>query len=122
MVGDYNFPNFKWLSSVNRYFPSLENLNITHSEFFSKLSFLNFFQWNNIVNNAGSILDLVLSDLKYWSVNIAVDPLVPCDGYHPGLLVLFSIVVNKSMEYNLCMYNFFNCNYADITFTLVLIN
>lgn len=90
MVGDHNLPNFQWLPTVNGFFPSLVNLCKIYSEFLSKLSFFNLFQFNNV--------------------------------YHPGLLIYFPITVNKPIDYNLCMYNFFNCNYAEITFTLASID
>jgi len=68
------------------------------------------------------LLDLVVSDLNNLSVNKSVNPLIPCDIYHPGLLISVPIVISESIEYNLCMYNFFNCNYADITFRLASID
>jgi hypothetical protein len=63
------------------------------------------------------LLDLVHSNLKNLSVNKSVNPLIPCDIYHLGLLISVPIVISESIEYNLCMYNFFSCNYADITFS-----
>lgn len=69
MVGDYNLPKLHWLPSLNGFFPNLVNLSKTNLEFLSKLSFLNLFQFNNIANNTGSILDLVLSNFNNLSVN-----------------------------------------------------
>lgn len=49
-------------------------------------------------------------------------PHLPCDSYHPGLLIFFPITVDKPIDYNLCIYNFYNCYYFDINFTLPSIN
>lgn len=122
MVGDYNLPKIHWLPSLNGFFPNLLNLNKTNLEFLSKLSFLNLYQFNNITNNTGSVLDLVLSNFNNLSVNKSTNPLIPCDNYHPGLLISIPIIVNKPIEYNLHMYNFFNCNYVDINFSLASVN
>jgi len=122
MIGDYNLPNLHWLPSSIGFSPSLSNLSLTESEFLSKLSYLNIFQFNNILNNNGSILDLILSDVIDVSVNKSDYPLVPCDSYHPGLLISFPVTINKPIDYNLCTYNFYNCNYSDINFTLASVN
>jgi len=122
MVGDYNFPKLHWLPSVNGFLPNLINLSTTESEFLSKLSFFNLSQFNNVINSSGSILDLVLSDLSNVFVSKSVNPLVTCDTYHPGLLISIQIIVNKPIEYDLCMYNFFKCIYEDINLSLASIN
>jgi hypothetical protein len=105
-----------------RFFPRLSNLTLTESEFLSKLSFLNIFQFNHIANNNGSILDLVLSDANNVSVNKSDCPLLPCDSYHPALLISFPITIINPIDYNLCTYDFYNCNNFDINFTLASVN
>lgn len=122
MVGDYNLPKFLWHPSTFGFFPGLMNLNNIELEFISKLSFLNLFKFNNILNSTGSILDLVFSDLNNLVVNKAVNPLVPCDNYHPALLITIPMFIYEPIDYNLCKYNFLKCNYADITFSLASID
>lgn len=117
MVGDYNLSKLHWLPKLNGFFPSLVNLNKTNLELLSKLSFLNCLQFNNVVNNTNSILDLVLSNLNNLYVNKSTNPLIPCDNYHPGLLISIPIIDNKPIEHNLLMYNFLNCNYVDVHFS-----
>jgi len=68
------------------------------------------------------MLDLVLSDFNNLVVNKAINSIVPCDSYHLGLLMCIPIIINEPIEYNFCMYNFFNCNYSDITLSLVSID
>jgi len=68
------------------------------------------------------MLDLVLSYFNNLIVSKSVYPLLPCDAYHPGLLISIPIVVNKPIEFNLCMYNFFKCNYEDINLSLASLN
>lgn len=99
MVGDYNFHKLHWLPGLNGFLPDQINLSSTESEFVSKLYFLNLFQFNNVNNCSGSILDLVLSDFNNVFVSKSVNPLVPCDTYHPGLLIYIPIVVIKPIEY-----------------------
>jgi Reverse transcriptase (RNA-dependent DNA polymerase) len=122
LVGDYNFPKFQWLPSSIGFSPNLFNLSKTELNFLLKISYLNIFQFNDVVNSNGSILDLVFSDFNNISVNNSVNPLVPCDNYHPGLLVSIPIIVNKPIDYSLCVYNFHTCNYVDIATTLAAIN
>lgn len=69
MIDDYNFSELHWLPSSKCFFPSLFNSSLTELEFLSKLSCLNISQYNHILNNNGSILDLILSDLTNASVN-----------------------------------------------------
>lgn len=100
MIGDLNFPKLQWRPSIIGLFPDLLNLNNIESEFLSKLSFLNLFQFNNVSNCTGSILDLVLSDINNKVVNKSLDPLIPCDKYHPDLLITFPISKIEPIEYN----------------------
>jgi hypothetical protein len=104
LVGDYNLPKLQWHATSIGFFPNMLNLNNLESEFLSKLSFLNLSQFNNVHNSTGSLLDLVLSDLNNLSVNKSVNPLIPCDIYHPGLLISIPIVISEPIEYNLCTY------------------
>jgi len=53
MVVDYYLPKFLWRPSTFSFFPDLMNLNNIESEFISKLSFLNLFKFNNILNSTG---------------------------------------------------------------------
>lgn len=122
MVSDYNFPKLNWLTGLNSFFPDQINLSTTKSEFVSKLYFLNLFQFNNVNNSSGLILDLVLSNFNNVFVSKSVNPLVPCATYFPGLLISIPIIVIKPIEYNTCMYNFFKCNYEDINFSLAFLN
>jgi len=116
MVGGYNLPKLLWLPSSVGFFHSLYNLTLPESELLSKLSFLNIFQFNHIVNNNDSILDLILSDANNVSVNKSDFPLLLCNVYHPGLLITFPITIINPIDYNLCIYNFYNCNVLYIVF------
>lgn len=60
---------------------------IVKTQFRSFLEFGNLYQHNNIANEHGGILDLVLSGLGPQSVSVTgeVEALVPPDAYHPPL-------------------------------------
>lgn len=49
-------------------------------------------------------------------------PLVPCDIFHPSLLMAIKINNCKPIEFNLCTYDFYTCNYSAIIECLGSIN
>eukprot|EP00102_Acyrthosiphon_pisum_P011327 XP_008180017.1 PREDICTED: RNA-directed DNA polymerase from mobile element jockey-like [Acyrthosiphon pisum] len=52
-----------------------------------QFSFIHFVQKNQILNNFGSLLDLIFSSNESTIVQQATDLLVPCDIYHPALSI-----------------------------------
>jgi len=93
MVGDYNLPKLIWIPSSIGFFPSLSNLTLTESEFLSKLSFLNIFQFNHVVNNNGSILDLILSDANNSTNSYATSHLNAPYLENPTRLTIHSLII-----------------------------
>jgi len=91
-------------------------------DFLSKISFLNLSQFNSVLNNYGSILDLVLSNMTNISVTQCTYPFGPCDVYHPSLFIVIPFNYYNPIEYNLCIYDFYSCYYSDITKCLGSIN
>ncbi|KAL4098047.1 hypothetical protein QTP88_022719 [Uroleucon formosanum] len=54
---------------------------------------MDFLQLNSIHNSSGSLLDLIFSDKKNISVEVAPVSLVPCDSYHPALSFNYQVPV-----------------------------
>jgi len=70
---------------------------------------------NQILNNTGSLLDLVFTNNESTQVLQATDILVPCDIYHPALSISCSLPSTLPMlDVKHTYYDFKNANYERI--------
>lgn len=58
----------------------------------------NLQQINNIYNNSGKILDLILTDVPSYSISRSSDILCPEDPYHPALDISFTIDASTTLK------------------------
>lgn len=83
LVGDYNMLVVKQQFTSSNCSPNYLNLSQLLFDVLSKISFLNLSQFNTVLNNNNTILDLVLSNRENISFSQFTAPVVPCDAYHP---------------------------------------
>ena len=57
-------------------------------------SLLNLFQFNNIVNLSGNVLDLIFSNFHDTITDLYIDPLVPIDPCHPALQIDYKLPIH----------------------------
>lgn len=85
ILGDFNMSSIRWNETEEGL--QAYNLNDNNSRnFIDTLSLCNLNQFNNIKNNFGRILDLVLSNDSVTVLHCD-DPLVPEDPYHKALCI-----------------------------------
>lgn len=85
IFGDYNLPETSWPATTGGYFSIQPHTNshiCRHLSIF--MSVLNAYQYNNIKNSTGKLLDLVISNSD-CSVITPTDILLTPDPYHPPL-------------------------------------
>lgn len=75
-MGDFNAPSF--LKSNN---DSKSNVIVNF------LSYTHLFQCNNVINCNNHLLDLVITNNKFWAINEADHGLVSIDPNHPPITV-----------------------------------
>ena len=112
-MGDYNLPN----RDFEYDFRNIAVLNSTSVDVFVQtLSVLNFYQYNNIRNVNGNMLDLVFSDLNYINVGVAIEPLVKVDVDHPALDFSFMNCLPQAQPSEAVdqSYNFRRCDYKSV--------
>lgn len=115
IIGDYNLPNIKWVSTYNYATPNLLNLSNVDSNILAGFSYLNLLQYNLVYNRSGSLLDLVFSNADNVNVSSVIYPLIPLDQmYHPALLIKLSVMFIESLDYKEKIYDFINCDYYNI--------
>ncbi|CAG9103056.1 unnamed protein product [Plutella xylostella] len=111
---DFNMSDITWLSSANDFLiPS--GLSGDHVyNFIDTLSLCNLNQYNNILNNFGRLLDLVLSN-KNVSVKECLDPLVPEDPHHKALLIDIALSTTTPLPINPhTLYSYSRADYTNI--------
>lgn len=114
VLGDFNMSDITWLSSANDFLiPS--GLSGDHVyNFIDTLSLCNLNQYNNILNNFGRLLDLVLSN-KNVSVKECLDPLVPEDPHHKALLIDIALSTTTPLPINPhTLYSYSRADYTNI--------
>ncbi|KAL4113859.1 hypothetical protein QTP88_017420 [Uroleucon formosanum] len=90
--GDFNLPGTSW-SSTNQGLMFSGTINDKSSLIGDQFISMDFLQLNSIHNSSGSLLDLIFSDKKNISVEVAPVSLVPCDSYHPALSFNYQVPV-----------------------------
>lgn len=86
VVGDFNLPAIQW----NFLGGACHNSDSKEAAMYEFVSLLNLTQHNSIVNPAGHILDLVLSNFAFSECLSQAEPLVPPDIWHPPLALSYS--------------------------------
>lgn len=86
-------------------------------------SYFNFRQFNKILNNTNSLLDLVFSSLTISPVSLSFDPIIPIDNYHPPLIINSKVprTLNTLSRQNV-FWNFKKANFIDIINELNMTN
>ncbi|KAL5246195.1 hypothetical protein ACI65C_013603 [Semiaphis heraclei] len=114
VCGDFNMPNVEWsvCGSGLVYTGNItDKVRLVGDQF----SFLHFVQKNQILNNSGSLLDLIFSSNESTLVQRATDLLVPCDIYHPALSISCPFPSALPMlDAQHTYYDFKNANYERI--------
>jgi hypothetical protein len=112
MTGDYNLPNVTFSNNCNGHV-----FNGIHSDkadaFFECCQLNGLFQYNNNLNNSGSILDLIFSNISNSTVVTTKNVLVSLDTYHPALVATFESInfkikvnANLNTEFNFTLANY----------------
>jgi hypothetical protein len=79
-------------------------------------AFHGFFQMNNILNSHNSLLDLVFTNNNFISVDVATEPAVPPDSYHPPLSLTFHFTLPPTpSSHSRSFYNFKKSDFFQIT-------
>lgn len=80
-------------------------------------------QYNLIYNRAGSLLDLVFSNIFNVNIISEINSLIPLDYmYHPALKITLPVMSEHYLPYNEVVYDFLNCDYNDIRSSLASID
>jgi len=111
VCGDFNLPNVNWPVSDSGlvYSGTITNKVRVVGDLFSLLHFV---QKNQILNNIGSLLDLIFTSNESTQVLQAADTLVPCDVYHPALSISCPFPSVRSMlDAQHTYYDYKNGNY-----------
>lgn len=90
--GDYNLPEITW--SVNRdglQYSSCTGLRVPCVP--KELALSGFLQYNSVLNCWNSVLDLVFSNLNDFTVEPAIEHLVPLDLYHPAQSIKYIMMM-----------------------------
>lgn len=114
VCGDFNMPSVEWSVSDSGlvYTGNITDKVRLVGDLFS---FLHFVQKNQILNNSGSLLDLIFSSHESTIVQQATDSLVPCDIYHPALSISCPFPSALPMlDAQHTYYDFKNANYERI--------
>nr|CAH7740895.1 unnamed protein product [Callosobruchus chinensis] len=116
LLGDFNAPNFRLGINQDRKTNAINSL----------LSVLNLHQHNNVVNETGRLLDLVISN-QCCSVTRDHIPLVPEDRqYHPALIIFFSNIAPKINSFPQTLdsnaYNFRKANFPLLYDALIFVD
>eukprot|EP00102_Acyrthosiphon_pisum_P024314 XP_016661524.1 PREDICTED: RNA-directed DNA polymerase from mobile element jockey-like [Acyrthosiphon pisum] len=114
VCGDFNLPNVNWPVSDSGlvYSGTITNKVRVVGDLFSLLHFV---QKNQILNNTGSLLDLIFTNNESTQVFQAAVTLVPCDVYHPALSISCPFPSVPSMlAAQHTYYDYKNANYDKI--------
>jgi len=114
VCGDVNLPNVNWpVSDSGLVYSGTITNKVRHVG--DLFSLLHFVQKNQILNNTGSLLDLIFTNNESTQVLQATDTLVPCDVYHPALSISCPFPSVPSMlDAQHTYYDYKNANYDKI--------
>ena len=131
LFGDFNLPSVSWCRedycSVVEVDPHALRQEAESAEILSDLcAFHNLYQNNDVVNNRGNLLDLVLANDVKAAVFLADDPLVRVDEYHPPLLVNIMGGINHTNQtgprFEEYYYDYRSANFAALNDCLGQVN
>jgi hypothetical protein len=86
VFGDFNIPNINW-SVCDSGLVYTGGITDKARVIGDRFSLLHFVQKNQILNNTGSLFDLIFTHNESTHVQQATAILVPCDIYHPALSI-----------------------------------
>lgn len=115
MCGDFNCPSVRWVSQNDRdNILVATNVDVYSSRITDTFCFMELFQFNNVLNKNGKLLDLVLcteDNVRHLMKN--ENPFVREDEYHPSLEFTFNVKTTHYLENraNLFTFNFKKANY-----------
>ena len=94
LIGDFNIPKITWEISDDLILPVNIDGDLSGQYLIEMMNFSNMFQYNDVRNKNGRILDLIISNLE--SNNITVSPatsiLSRIDEHHPPLELVINMI------------------------------
>jgi hypothetical protein len=117
--GDYNLPCFTWSNDSDGLIYSSSS-GASGSCVPETFASLNFFQRNFVLNSTQSTLDLLFSNINTVAVERSLNPLVPCDSFHPALEI--SLLAQRSIPYANNSHTFFDFRNADYSKIISFLN